>query len=80
MNNKLLVSDGITGNVGECRINKESINVSSFYKRSIAVNSCSGEVVVDTTYFDFSIYFPLVFAFIVLIMVVAVFWVVRRLD
>ena len=80
MNNKLLVSDGITDNVGECRINKESINVSSFYKRIVAVNSCSGEVVVDTTYYDFSIYFPFAVPLIIVIMLVAVFWVVRRLD
>ena len=73
----VVVGGAVTGNVGSCEIKSTQTYVSSFYTRTMAINSCTGEVVNDNTYYDWSyIYFPSVV--IVIIFVVAL--VIRKLN
>ncbi len=51
--NKIIVAGGVNGNIGDCKVNSESMYLDSFHLRTIAVNSCTGEIVSDSgAYFD----------------------------
>jgi len=62
MNNNIIASSpNIAGNIGSCEIKSDTYNISSFYCRTMAVNSCTGEVVSDTTFFQWGyIYLPFI--------------------
>lgn len=63
----------ITGNIGSCKAENNTYSVSSFYTRSTTVNSCSGQIINDTTYYDWSyIYFPSTFIIVVLFFALAI--------
>lgn len=65
--NVIASSPNINGNIGSCEIKNNSYSVSSFYTRSTSVNSCTGQIINDTTYYDYSyIYYPIAFFVIVL--------------
>lgn len=52
MSTPVVVSSGnITGNIGSCSITSQDISVSSWTMETVAVNSCTGVVVADNTYF-----------------------------
>jgi len=54
------IGGNVQGNIGSCEIKTTSIDLSSFYKQTIAVNSCNGEIVSSNSYYDWGyIYFPL---------------------
>ena len=55
MTSTVLLGSGVTGNVGSCSIQSTDVDISSFYKETIAVNSCTGTVLADNTYFDWSL-------------------------
>ena len=46
--NKVILSNDLIGNIGNCKINSETFSVSNFQLRSVAVNSCNGEIISDT--------------------------------
>ena len=50
--NVIAASDNVQGNIGNCSVNSQDVNVNSFYIRTVAVNSCNGNVISDNTYFD----------------------------
>jgi hypothetical protein len=50
--NVIASSPNINGNIGSCEIKSNSYDVSSFYTRTTAVNSCTGEIINDTTYYQ----------------------------
>lgn len=53
--NTAIVGGNVTGNIGSCKIESTGVDVSSFYKYTVAVNSCTGEVVSKSeVYFDSS--------------------------
>lgn len=53
MSAPIVVSSGnITGNVGSCSITSQDISVSSWTTETVAVNSCTGAIVADNTYFS----------------------------
>lgn len=57
----VVVGGSVEGNIGSCEVKTTSISKSSFYTQTIAVNSCSGEIVSNNTFYDWSyVYFPLV--------------------
>jgi hypothetical protein len=68
MENKptVLVGGDVTGNIGSCEVKSSNFSVSSFYTETVAVNSCTGEVVSQNIYYDWSyIYFPAALIFII---------------
>ena len=59
MTNTLVTSPNIEGNIGSCEVKSNTYDVSSFYSRTTAVNSCTGQIVNDTTYYQWGyIYIP----------------------
>jgi len=44
----------ITGNIGSCKAENTTYDINSFYRQSITVNSCSGQVISDFKYFDWN--------------------------
>lgn len=55
----VIAGSNVNGNVSSCSVNTSSVNISSFYERTFSVNSCTGQVLQDNTYFDWGyIYIP----------------------
>lgn len=52
MSKAIAVSEKIEGNIGDCKVNHESYNVSLFTREVVATNSCTGEVVASNQMFD----------------------------
>jgi hypothetical protein len=74
MTNTLVNSENIVGNIGSCEVKSTTYALSSFYKETVAVNSCTGEIVSDTTWYDYSyVYMPLM----VIVLVVLFFSALR---
>ena len=72
--NNIVSTPNITGNIGSCEIKTSSMSVSSFYTQTMAVNSCTGEIVSQQTYYDYSyVYFPLV----IIVMAILIFGTFR---
>ena len=71
----------VTGNIGSCQVNKTSVNVSSSYVQTIAINSCTGEVVADNTYYDWGyVYIPLAIVFIVVAIFVSIVGLAKLVE
>lgn len=69
----VVVGGSVEGNIGSCKVEYTSIPVSSFYKNTVAVNSCSGEVISQNTWYDWGyIYGP--GTFLLGVVVVLVIW------
>lgn len=59
----------ITGNIGSCKAENTTYAISSFYKQSTTVNSCTGQILSDVTFYDFGyIYGPLIIVMILFIL------------
>ena len=50
-NNVITTSPNIEGNIGSCEIKSREFGNGTFHNQTIAVNSCTGEIVADNTYF-----------------------------
>ena len=75
--NVLVGGSNISGNIGSCEIKNNTYSVSSFITRSTSINSCTGQIVSDNTYYDWSyIYFP--GAIIAIVIFIAIFFRVIR--
>lgn len=48
--NIVVPTANVTGNVGSCAITSTDVSKSSWTTETIAVNSCTGAVVADSTY------------------------------
>jgi len=67
----LVSTPNITGNIGSCEIKSDTFSKNSFYSTTVAVNSCTGEIVSQNTYYNYGyIYFPV----IVIVTIVALRW------
>ena len=78
MTNTLVSSPNITGNIGSCKVDSQTYSLSSFYKETVAVNTCTGEIVSRTTWYDYGyIYQPTV---IIFVMVAIMFGVKKVLE
>lgn len=53
MEKTLIVGGSVSGNVGSCEVKSTDIKISSWSYRTIAVNSCTGQVVSESTYRDY---------------------------
>lgn len=65
-NTPVVVGGNIEGNIGSCDVKSTYINIDSWHKQTMAVNSCTGQVVYQSPiYYDWSyIYFPLAFVLV----------------
>lgn len=54
----------ITGNIGSCKAENTTYAISSFYKQSTTVNSCTGQILRDVTFYDYSYIFVIIFTVI----------------
>jgi len=52
MDKIILPSEGIQGNIGDCKVNTKSYKVSSFTVETTAIDSCTGNIVAQNQYFD----------------------------
>ena len=69
----VMTNGNVQGNIGSCEIKTSEVSVSSFYKRSIALDSCTGQIVSDNTYYDWEyIYVPGVIIVIVLFLIIGI--------
>ncbi len=50
--NTLVSSPNIEGNIGSCAIQSTNIPLDSWHTQTIAINSCTGKVVSQTSYFE----------------------------
>lgn len=66
-NTKVIVGGAnVSGNIGSCEIKSNSFSTNSWRTQTVAVNSCTGEIISTKEYFDYGIiYFPLVIILIV---------------
>lgn len=66
--NNLVVAGGVNGNIGSCSIVSTNISKGAFTVETMAVNSCTGEIVSHTdAYFDSSwIAIPVIIIFLFL--------------
>jgi len=63
--NTIAITNGVTGNVGSCKVEKVTVNVAPLTLQDIATNSCTGEVMTYPEYADIG--FGSFFAVIVII-------------
>lgn len=55
----IIPTNNLSGNIGSCEVKTTSLSVDSFHTRSIAINSCTGAIVSDNTYYDWEyVYAP----------------------
>lgn len=45
MKNTAIIGGNVTGNIGSCSVVSTDISTSMMYQKTVAVNSCTGEVV-----------------------------------
>ena len=66
MSNTIIAgSENIEGNIGSCQVNSQSFEVDSWHTQTIAVDSCTGKIIAQNTYFDWSVvYVPFFIIFI----------------
>lgn len=50
--NVIASSPNLVGNLGSCSVVSTNVSINSFYTETIAVNSCTGDIVSQNTYFD----------------------------
>ena len=70
------ISPNISGNVGSCAVTSNSFQKTLFTVETVAVNSCTGEVVSQSVYFDSTWLFGVP---IILIMIGIGGWVIKSL-
>ena len=51
----LVTSPNINGNIGSCEVKTTDISIDSWNTQTIAVNSCTGQIVAQNTYFSWGI-------------------------
>lgn len=62
----VLGGSNVEGNIGSCEVKTATLSKSSFYTQTIAVNSCSGEIISNNTYYDWGyVYFPVTIVLVV---------------
>lgn len=69
--NVIVGGSNVNGNIGSCEIKSNSYQKSLFYVETAAVNSCTGEIISKTTYWDST---WLWFGLIVIIVIVWAKW------
>jgi len=66
-------SPNITGNIGSCEVKSQNISLDSFHTQTIATNSCTGQIIAQNSYFDYSsfifITFGIVFALVFTVLI-----------
>jgi hypothetical protein len=79
-NTKIIVGGAnVNGNVGSCEVKTTTTSVDSWHTASYAVNSCTGEVLLQKTYYDWGyLYIPLVIVIPICLIVAFGFWVSNR--
>lgn len=74
-------SPNISGNVGQCKINTSANPVSSFYTETFSINSCTGQIVQQNTYYDWTyVYIPGLIIFSVVFIIGSIVSLIRYLD
>ena len=64
--NVIVGGSNVNGNIGSCEIKSDNFSTSSWRTQTVAVNSCTGEIVSSKEYFDVGvIYFPAIIIIIV---------------
>lgn len=62
-------SPNINGNIGSCEVKSNTFSLDSFHNQTVAVNSCTGDVVSQTIYFEYGIIgFPAVIIFSIILL------------
>lgn len=54
-NTKLVVGGNVSGNIGSCEVNSTDVSKDFFHVETMAVNSCTGQIVADYIHIDGSI-------------------------
>lgn len=52
MDKTLIVGGNVSGNVGSCEVKSDFYKVSFFKEETVAVNSCTGEIVAQNIYLN----------------------------
>lgn len=69
----VVVGGAVEGNIGSCEVKSTSVSLDSWHTQTLAVNSCTGEVVSNNSYYDWSyIYFPVMIVFVIVTILVFV--------
>lgn len=64
--NVIASSPNISGNIGSCEVKSTDVSVTTFQVNTIAVNSCTGEIVSQHQYYDWTwILIPLIIVIII---------------
>ena len=64
------VTPSVSGNVGSCQVNSQDIPVSSWTIETVAVNSCTGDVVAQNTYLSWlNVFSAFLFVFAIVIFI-----------
>lgn len=75
MDKTLIVgSPNISGNVGSCEIKSNEFSVSMFKSQTVAVNSCTGEIVASNIFISSDF----IFYGIVIILIILFIWVINK--
>lgn len=71
--NVIASSENIEGNIGNCGITSSDIGTSSFTSKTVAINSCNGEIVSTSEYTSYGniLIFALGVSFIILLFGIA---------
>lgn len=55
--NVIVGGSSVNGNIGSCEIKSNTHSINSFYNQTISINSCTGEIMSNNTYFDYGTMF-----------------------
>lgn len=70
MSKAIAVTNSVEGNIGDCKVNEESYNVSFWIREVTVTDSCTGQIIAQNQMFDHGfVWFGLV-----LLIVVLIFW------
>jgi len=80
MENTLLVSSpNVSGNIGSCEVKSVSFEKDSFHTMTVATNSCSGQIISQNVYFDWSIvYNPFLAVFMMYLFFLGLKYIIER--
>lgn len=74
--NVIVGGSNVSGNIGSCEIKSDSYQKTLFTVQTTAINSCTGEIISQSTYFDTGWLFgvPVIF-----LLIGFVFWVFKNI-
>lgn len=75
MEKAILAGGDIEGNIGSCQVLSETFDIKPFKVQTIATNSCTGEIVANTTYTNLGNVMGLLLGIVMLLLVVLIIWV-----